>query len=546
MLDNGLRMKRSASFFFLGLCLSVLILSCGRDHQHRRFAGFQQDARDTVFIDLADTLYPASSLTLDHLVKCDGYYFLSFCESYRIRPDFSRTIILALSEKTMSLRPVPLPPSGQIATKDGHLVAWDRYNDVVLTAFNTESWSWESIRVDKEAFVELYEDDDWVMRYADHGEFGYMCWFIDRHTSSEYAFSSLFGDVHRIDSTYYVVSKTRIYEIPDPREGFLCDSTTRYEFAKDVQVINAHFFRKGYYSRHKPALPLIEFDHLYTEGETRSLTPLYDLSPAYYEYEFEYAMPDTVILGSFKSADTLYCLLNTPLKTVLTKLDDGHLSTVHAFPKRYEIQDFHTRTDPEDPGEERLVVLASDGEGASLLIEIGRDGNNMLSLQYPHGLVLQENDGFEPLLDWLLTHWGSFTFEDARVEEETLGGKVSMLDLNLDSFPRLEELRSPEPHHTEVIAKQIADSLFIYSEYRVRKLDSIVTAVCLDWQAVPWFYPSLYDAVYDNLSQIICRRFGSPDAVRHPFSYSEYKEWQTAPFSIRLERSYDRVTATFY
>ena len=99
---------------------------------------------------------------------------------------------MALSEKKMSPRPVPLPIAGYIATRDGHLVAIDRF-DGSLSDFNTKSWSWENFRVDKDAIAVLYEDEDWVMRYADHGEFGYMCWFIDKHTSLEYAFTSLIG-----------------------------------------------------------------------------------------------------------------------------------------------------------------------------------------------------------------------------------------------------------------------------------------------------------------------------------------------------------------
>lgn len=532
-------MKRFIPFV---LCLLTLILSCGRERQRYRFAGFQEEAKDTVFIEFCDTVYPASSFKLNRLLRCDGYYFLSFEELYRKPFGGSREIIVALSEKKMSPRPVPLPIAGYIATRDGHLVAIDRF-DGSLSDFNTKSWSWENFRVDKDAIAVLYEDEDWVMRYADHGEFGYMCWFIDKHTSLEYAFTSLIGDVHRIDSTYYVVSKTRIYEIPDPREGFLCDSTTLYKFAKDVQVINAHFFRNGYYSRHNPTLPLIEFDHLYTDGETRSLTTLYDVTPEY--YESGYAMPDTVILGSFKSVDTLYCLLNTPLKTVLTKLEDGRLSTVHEFSKRYEIQGHNTWKDPENPKEEILVVLASDSVGASSLIEMGKAGNTIISLQYPHGLICQENDGFEPLLDWNMTHWGSFTFEDAIQEEEALGGKISMLGLERDDFPRIEELRSQESKHTDVIAKQIADSRFLYSEYRVRERDSIVTAVCFVWQAEPHFNPNYYNEVYNNLSEVICRRFGPADAVRHT-SYSEYKEWHSTPFSIILERSEHDVTVNFF
>ena len=177
-------MKRFAFFSFLGLCLLALLLSCGRDRQHNRFSGFQQDARDTVLIDFGDTLYPASSLTLDRLLKSGGYYFLSFQERYRIPWNRYRRIIVALSDDNMSSRPVPQPPAGNLAVRNGHLIAKDSY-DGVLSVFDTESWSWGEGRIDQDAVVTLHEDDDWIMRYSDHGEFGYICWFIDKHSPSD-------------------------------------------------------------------------------------------------------------------------------------------------------------------------------------------------------------------------------------------------------------------------------------------------------------------------------------------------------------------------
>ncbi len=542
-------MKRFIPFV---LCLLTLILSWGRERQRYRFAGFQEEAKDTVFIEFCDTVYPASSFKLNRLLRCDGYYFLSFEELYRKPFGGSREIIVALSEKKMSPRPVPLPIAGSIATRGGHLVAIDLY-DGSLSDFNTKSWSWENFRVDKDAVAVLYEDEDWVMRYSNKGEFGYMTWFIDKHSPSEYAFGSLFGQVHRIDSTYYEVSKTRIYEIPNPKVGFPCDSATQYESAKNVTLIGVLFKQNGYYTRHNRIMPLIQFDNEYMyeieyfdDGRIivgdRSRTQLIDISP---EYENYYVRTDTVILGSFKSSDTLYCLLNTPTNTVLTKLDEDHLSTIHGFSKRYEVQDRHIWTDPEKSGEDILVVLASDGAEASSLIEMGKYGNRVVSIQYPQGLVPQKNDGFETLLEWLLSHWGSFKFEDAVVEEKALGGKISMLGLVPDHFTFAEGLRSMEAKQTNVIAKQIADSLFVYSEYRVRERDSIVNAVCLVWQTEDYFSPELYRAVYNELSETIYRRFGPEDAVRHT-SYSEYKEWHSTPFSIILERSEHDVTVNFF
>ena len=119
------------------------------------------------------------------------------------------------------------------------------YRDGQVLVFDPKTWAWKetwkdtsSSDIDPLHSLYLYEDDDWVIRGTDHGEFGSASWFIDKHSGAEYAFLTLSGKVHRTDSCFFFVKETRIIGIPDPSMGFLCDSTTCYEKAKDVGRTN--------------------------------------------------------------------------------------------------------------------------------------------------------------------------------------------------------------------------------------------------------------------------------------------------------------------
>ena len=350
------------SAFFLA---AILVLSCGHDRGRRTPIGFEDEARDTIFIH-----FPELSEKTPKLVSAvhAGDYFY-----FHINPPTWKAVSVdGVKEKDLP----PLAPDFTITCRHDSLLA---YNYKWRLIFDPETWKWKEITATDGNM--LYQDDDWAIRRADHGEFGSASWFIDKHSGAEYAFLSLSGKVHRTDSCFFFVKATRILGIPDPSMGFHCDSTTCYEKAKDILQVSNYLLHADYLERRKGYYPpLVKFDDASADETSWSDDNIHWIN-AYGVYP--YAKSDTMIINSFMDRGSLYCLLDTPQHTVLTKLDGNHLSDVHAFSKRFNFRDDIPCIDGLDypivPG--NLPVIRND-DGTYELLQLGSNYSRLIHVQF--------------------------------------------------------------------------------------------------------------------------------------------------------------------
>ena len=393
-MQRSLSMKRSILVYSIIVWTLVHIVSCDR---HRQVAhGFVNDPQDSILFELNDYVLPASEVDLWNVVKCGGYYYFCFHEQMRDKRGGSHSFLMGASEDKLQARYIPLPETvksiSSTFVKNGSLMM--KSDEDQLYSFDPKKWSWSPSAPDKDEEGSLYEDDDWIVKHAGHGEFGKVSWFIDRHSQEEYAFVELDGGFSRIGSTFYVVTLSRIYEIPDPSTGFHCDSSTRFENAKDAHLLARHFFDAGYKPMQHFVTPAVRFDDFDISGEF--LLP--DGSRVYhnpFEVFNEYLKADTTFVASFCASDTLFCALNTPSGLELAKLEDAKLVPVHHFgknigsdyPCRYfnehpSIASRYKYRDESDPTDYRLLLVINTEAGSSELIDIFHNGNTLLKLCY--------------------------------------------------------------------------------------------------------------------------------------------------------------------
>jgi hypothetical protein len=386
-------MKRTI-FLYLSaiLTLSLMQMSCDR---HRLVVrGFVDEPQDSILIDLSEFVHSASKIELFDVIKCDGYYYFRF-DGVGPYP-----ILMAASENGLKAKHIPLPDG-----VDGVRLIFERNDTLMMESdderfysFDPKKWTWSPTTTRKEdRGGTSYEDDDWMVRYADHGEFGFVSWFIDKHSPEEYAFVELNGGIRRIRNTFYAVTPTRIYEIPDPTIGFHCDSATRFEKAQEAHLINYHFYNAGYKPIEHFVNPVVRFDDWDISGEDYILEDGFRFVNNPYLTPDEIMKADTVIVNSFCASDTLFCLLNTPSGLELTKLDDAQLVPVHLFHKSigsnfhhrfsfpYDYPSLHTRymyRDKSNPTDERLLLLINTEAGVSELMDLAHNGNTLLKISY--------------------------------------------------------------------------------------------------------------------------------------------------------------------
>ena len=224
-------MKRLLIIFSLG-CLWFFV-SCGpkgpRIVQKEGFVLIY----DTLDLDLRQIMLPGYRLEFEQAVKeGDGYLCLltqqnvydSFSPSYRIN------LLLKIDPKTRTFHKVDLPYPN-IIVEDKLTVAKDTVYllDKEFSRqfrFNPENETWEEVSSYADV---VYEDDDWRVVTRDIRYAGSHTWFIDRKTGKEYFFLTKPGQILRYNGYYYLTDPERFRGIADPREGFLCDSTSTYE-----------------------------------------------------------------------------------------------------------------------------------------------------------------------------------------------------------------------------------------------------------------------------------------------------------------------------
>ena len=548
-------MKRIFTYCSLIIWTLALIASCGRPRLVTH--GFVDVPQDSILFDLKDYVLPASEVNLWNVVKCGGYFYFTFHEQMRGKWGSSHSFLMGTSEDKLKPKYIPLPDGVDdfsfSSVKNDTLVIGIREGNMFY-GFNPKEWEWTSYTSFKEHENNLYEDYDWMVKHVDGGEFGEVTWFIDKHTEDEFAFVGLNGSIRRIDSTLYVVNQTRVYRLNDPTIGFHCDSTTRYENAKDVHLIAVHFHRAGYSVLKHNFLLVVHFDNepAAIEEHTFGDMTIYDGG----FYVSEYAKADTSIIGSFVASDTLFLALNTPSGLELAKLNEGGLITIHSFNKDvgeysrfrffYEYPSVASASkyrDESDLAEEKLLILLNDEAGASELFDIARDGNALLKLCYDAGgLEPVEQDGFSELLSFYLNNWDLLTLEKAIQEEKSRGGAISYLGLeaNRNSFPPQEIFSEDEKYHIDMVTKQIGDSYEVESSYWVQESNNSIPAVYMNWSRLR--YNSGFDPKikYEELAGIITDSIGPGILYPATNGKMKYTEWHSGQRVIKLYgNSYD-------
>lgn len=539
-------MRRSVKYYVFGI-LVLAMISCGK--RQPRFSCFYDAAQDSVYLDLHDYVLPASRVSLYSAIKVGDKYYLKITEE-----DFPyRGSLVEISEMGHESHVVPFPDAlstyCSVSTRNDTLVILD--NDNSESFYYSKSGKWAKA---KTLARPSYEDDEYIVQYEEHGEFGDAMWFIDKYSEKEYAFVGLSGRVCRLGGVFYIVKPTRIYEVPEPSVGFHCDSLTNYAVAKKIHLLGHHFWEAGYCNDDHNIRAIVHFDNEPAGMEER-------VAPngvSYYEGGFwvsEYAKADTTIIGSFIESDTLYCALHTPSGLELAKLDQRRLVPVHKFnldlgsnSLRYRrISDYPTCVTSryivsDDPLDEGLLILVNRREGLSELIDMSKDGNSFVNIVYEQGgLNTIDSDGFETILPFYLDNWGHIPFEDVLRQEYLLGGKISHADRwPVPNHPSDDKkIPSVAIYHVK-FSKIVRNDYSVTTAYSIQESDRSITAVSMDWNINDYTSAACWQK-FDELSETISGRLGPGTSVAKANGKMQYMEWSSETCTLRLSVGHNNV-----
>lgn len=540
-------MRRSVKYYVLGI-LVLAVISCGK--RPPRFSRFYDVAQDSVYLDLHDYVLPASTATIYSAIKFGDKYYLAINEEDRHYRDNSRNKLVEMSEIGHESHVIPFPdafsPYCSVSSRNDTLVILDNNN--LESFYYSKSGNWVKA---KTLARPSYEDEEYIVQYEEHGEFGDAMWFIDKCSENEYAFVGLSGRVCRLGGVFYIVKPTRIYEVPEPSVGFHCDSLTDYAAAKGIHLLGHHFWKAGYCNDDHNILAIVHFDNEPAGTEERVAPD----GVSYYYSSFwvsEYAKADTTIIGSFIESDTLFCALHTPSGLELAKLDQKRLVPVHKFNldlgsnhSQYRfLSDYPTCNTcryrvSDDPLDERLLILVNRKEGLSELIDMSKDGNSFLNIVYEHSsLNLIDSDGFETILPFYLENWGHMSFENVLRQENLLGGEISHSDLvlppnhpsNDNTFP------SGAIHHVE-FSKDVRNGYFVTTAYSITESDKSISAIRMDWNINDYTSADCWQK-FEELSETISGKLGPGTSAANTSGKMQDMEWSSERCTLRLSVSH--------
>lgn len=189
---------------------------------------------DTIGIDLSSYSTPVSNMELEYVVDYRGnnlYLFGAF--NYTAFHDFlDEYHIVSVSPNNERQTFIEIPPQIKfgwygysLSSKDNQLYLWSsrepkkKYPDL---CWDDDSKRW--IEMDQFSTT-CYEDKDFAVSFEPQGEWGLFTCFHDKRTGLKHLFNADMDKIVRYHDTYYIISKAVIYEVKDPREGWVMDNT---------------------------------------------------------------------------------------------------------------------------------------------------------------------------------------------------------------------------------------------------------------------------------------------------------------------------------
>lgn len=324
-------MKRVVIILLLG-CLWFAISCAPKGPRIFQKEGFVL-IYDTLDLDLRPLVLPGYQLKFIRAAKeGDGYLCLLKQKNVynRYLPPVHQDLLLKIDPKTGTFHQVDLPGppmAGETLTEWNDTVYLLQRQPAGQFRFNPENETWEEVSSGADV---VYEDNDWrvvtrEIRYA-----GSHTWFIDRKTGKEYFFFTKPGQILRYNGYYYLTDPERFRGIADPREGFLCDSTSTYEAVMndcpDCSFNVIHSLARSGAKSFKTAADIYAFG----EGDE------------WRGCESWHRFPDTLFNASFPAKGSLYQMVTTPSSSYVTQVTAQGLTRIVDLEKRYKTWGYGT------------------------------------------------------------------------------------------------------------------------------------------------------------------------------------------------------------
>ncbi len=356
---------------------------------------------DTLNINIKKIVKPASKIDLTHAVKFDNNYYCFIEERglYRFKKETKYFVIF--SNKGEILHNIEVPEEIQntvyydLFIRNNNLYA-KTYMDHDSFVFNLNELKWQKI---EELDDRVFEDQNYIIKYLDLGEWGETTWFVDKESNEEYELGFDGTTINKLNGTYYLTNHRSIREVKDPK--------------KLQKTIKGNYYRN------------VEKDKKHFEGSTSLVGSKIIYNDSTYP-SFDFEKPKQKISTSFVSNNLLFQLYSDEDSTFIGRIDKKRMIPVQTIGNKYRTYDWHYSYRGKNIDNIKRFIKFNNDKNFGF-IDIDNEAISITYLKHNNdSLPYLGSDGFEVLLTKILAS-DYITREDIYTLEKSIGG-IDMRD----------------------------------------------------------------------------------------------------------------------
>ncbi len=431
---------------------------------------------DTLHVNLKEIFRPASKVNLTHAVKYKNKYYCFFEERGLYSFKEEEKYFLILERDGTIFRNVKVPKDINNSVYYDFFIRNDSllsktYMDHFSFYFDLQNLEWLPIN---EVDDQVFEDENFKIKYLDFGEWGQTTWFIDKKNSKEYLLDYFGTIINKINSEYYLTTNSEVIMINDP---------------SNLKVSN-----KNYYYE------IVEKERKFHEG-TNSIKG----SKAIYRdstiQPFSFEIPMQSIETSFVYKNQLFQLVTDSSKTYIARIENDSLISIQDIGPKFSTYNWYYSYRGNNLSNNGRFLKFKEGINTYGFVEID---NNKIDIHYlKHNIDSLRyigSDGFEKLLDYVKNNIDNLSLEKANSIEKSLGG------INLKSNKKGNAHNGYYPNEknfkiegTKEYIKVLDENIAQTTEYFYTSKNNLVKAIFIEWtQTQPYVVRDIIDFAFDE------------------------------------------------
>lgn len=430
---------------------------------------------DTIQLNIKNIVQPIINVRVLNSVLFKGRYYCVFIEDpvYPRITDDTKHLFCFSNDGV--IEEIELPNDIQTShyfdlfVQDNQLLLKDYYTHHTFL-LDTNKLLFKKI---KEADDVIYEDSKFYVTYLDFGEWGCTTWFRDKETDKEYELSSDGNIIHRINGSYFIVTRHVVIKVEEPLKLAETKRKNRYKYMK--RRLNKYNIGSQYFD----GAELIYDDTTY--------------------YPFFINSGVLSIETSFIQGNELFYICSDSANTYIAKLHNKEFIPIKYFDKKINVIDNHYSYRNQITNNRQLLHFIDDNHSYGL-VDVNPPNINIHYLVDDVDSVLYVgNAPFLNILDYVSSNLHNINIEE--IDSLELSNNSVDFRLNGNDAPYSYLFKDKVSFENRGIKTYfyVEDSIFACTRSYGYNIDNSM----LNKAAFNWFETEIFEDNNSNIFQVM-------------------------------------------